>query len=302
MNTFLKHLLLIGLLFFSIDKGSYFVLETTKSLQSDTRLEQLIQGNINKEVIVLGSSRGAGNILAGQLGEQINKTSYNLSYQGSNVQFHTFLVETLLKYNNAPEKIIYVIDNPYFFNNESTLKFRYDALYPLANSNYINDVLIDTNKHSWVSRYVYAARLKPKQFRFKKSFTPTINKIDTYGSQPIISKTPKKDFQFNHEVSDYDQSKELPALIDSFNKFQAICKSAAIEVIYVFTPNFSTFNEVFFERFIKIKYPETKTMIYNEKDKRYRDSSYFYDVSHLNAKGARVFTTEISNYLNNLEE
>ena len=99
MRLFLKHILLFAVLFFIIEKSAWFLLELAPDRQYDKRLENLINGKINKDLLVIGSSRGAGNILAGQLEKQTGLTSYNLSYQGSNIEFHDFLLSILLKHN-----------------------------------------------------------------------------------------------------------------------------------------------------------------------------------------------------------
>ena len=98
MKLFLKHILVFSVIFFFAEKSIWFILNETPNKEYDKRLEKLLKGQVNKDVIVLGSSKGAGNILAGQLQSKTNFSCYNLSYQGSNVNFHYFILKTLLKY------------------------------------------------------------------------------------------------------------------------------------------------------------------------------------------------------------
>ena len=100
-----------------ITQAHWFVLKETPKKQYDKRLEELIKGEINKDIIVLGSSRGSGNILAGQLEKETGLESYNLSYQGSNINFHNFILNTLLKFNKKPKYVMLTIDNSSEFGN-----------------------------------------------------------------------------------------------------------------------------------------------------------------------------------------
>ena len=115
------------------------MLNETSKREYDKRLEYLLEGKVNKDIIVLGSSRGAGNILAGQLEKGTGLTSYNLSYQGSNLVFHHFILKTLIKFNQVPKYILLSVDDSSQFVRVETLNYRKDVVLPLSKYHYINE-------------------------------------------------------------------------------------------------------------------------------------------------------------------
>ncbi len=95
MKKFIKTILIFTLIFFIIDKAAYFILVKTSKLQSDKKLEKILEGGMDKELIVLGSSRGIGNLIGEQLENETGLTTYNLSYRGSDIIFQAYIFKSL---------------------------------------------------------------------------------------------------------------------------------------------------------------------------------------------------------------
>jgi hypothetical protein len=283
---------------FIIDKGFYYFLDKAPKLEYDQRLEKVINGKINKDLIVLGSSRGAGNIIASQIQKETKLSSYNLSYPGSNVVFHEFILKSLLQYNQKPKTIIFSIDNPYEFMEEKSLSFRFDRLYPLSKYNYINQELVNREERNILSWAFCLGRLNKASFSFKPVQAPLENPILSCGSMPFIKKLPTPKMEFFDNIEVYDMNKELPEKVLAFKNIQAICKEKNIQLIFVFSPNYRKFNTNFEKRFRKLMMPENKILVYNTSNPIYKDEAYYFDVSHLMKNAATVFTTEISTFIN----
>lgn len=298
MKKFLQRVLLFGLIFFVLDKLFYVFLFTAPKLEYDKRLELLLNGKINKELIVMGSSRGAYNIIAEQIQKETGKTAYNISYAGSNVQFHLFLLKTLLKFNKKPETIVLSLDNPYEFLYVKSFDYRYDRLYPLAKYNYINDELIRLNDKSKISKIFYLARLNRSSFTFSKKKMPAESPILECGSMPFSVESGKNDFEFDNKKVCYLVKEELQNKRKAFFDFQKICKENKIKLVYCFAPNFRIYNPALADRIKKMSLPENKVFVYDTTDIRYKNIEYFHDESHLNIKGARLFTSELSKFIN----
>lgn len=281
-----------------LDKIFYIFLYTAPQLEADRRLEFLLNGKINKELIVIGSSRGAYNIIASQIEKETGKSAYNISYAGSNVQFHLFLLKALLKFNKRPETVIISIDNPYEFLFVESFDFRYDRLYPLEKYNYINDELIKQNEKSKLSWFLCLARLNKSNFTFTKKNAPVDSPIMACGSMPFIKDFNKKQITFNTKKERYPVEKELKSKIEAFLEFQQICHSNNIKLIYCFAPNFRVYNQTLENRIKSISIPENKFFVYDTTDVRYQNKDYFHDDSHLNIKGAKLFSSELSKFIN----
>jgi len=289
---------MFALVFFILDKIFYIFLYTAPQLEADKRLELLLNGKINKELIVMGSSRGAYNIVASQIEKETGKSAYNISYAGSSVQFQLFLFKTLLKFNKKPETIILSIDNPSEFLHEKTLSFRYDRLYPLEKYNYINDELIKQNDKSKLSWFLCLGRVNKSNLNFTKKNAAADSPILACGSMPFIRDSDKKEITFNLKKERYPIEQELKGKREAFLELEQICHANSIKLIYCFAPNFRVYNPALENRIKSISIPENKFFVYDTTNLSYKNKEYFHDDSHLNIKGAKLFTSELSKFIN----
>ena len=297
MKQFIYKVLLFGIIFFVVDKLFLVFLFVAPTLEVDKRLEMLIEGKINKDIIVMGSSRGADNIIAGQIEKQTKLSSYNLSYPGSDIDFHEFILKTLLKYNQKPKIIVLAIDNPSELMFDKTLNFRLERLYPLVKYNYYNQVLIDKEGRTQLSRFLCLARLNRGNFSFTKKKMPKQNPILDCGSMPFVTENKSFKFDFDKKVN-YLAKKELESKRKQFLEFGAICKENNILLIYSFSPNYRKYNSGIENRIRQLSTSENKFFIYDTTDTRYKNLAYFYDEAHLNHNGAKIFTSELSKFIN----
>ena len=194
--------------------------------------------------------------------------------------------------------MILTIDNPYEFIQEKTLVFRLDRLYPLSKYNYINQELINQNEKNIFSKVFCLARLNKSNFSFKKQEVPVFNPIDSFGSMPFLKNNNKIKFEYKRALKDYSKAIEVKEKVNAFKHIQQLCETNKIDLIYVFSPSFSTFNTTFYNRFNKEVEAKNKIMVYDSLNPIYRNKEYYYDESHLLKKGALVFTKEIADFIN----
>ena len=122
--------------------------------------------------------------MAGQIEESLGLSSYNLSYPGSDVEFHEFVLRSLLQFNRKPRVVLLVVDDPDELLPSTSLTFRYDRLYPLV-SNYINNEMISRGQKSILSRWLCVCRVNRSNFHFAKKPVSAIDEILDCGSMPI---------------------------------------------------------------------------------------------------------------------
>src|SRR5262245_26022988 len=67
LKIFWIRIFIFSLCFFALDKLFVFQRNRISSLEVDTRLENIVSGQMNKDVLIFGSSRGARNIIASQI-------------------------------------------------------------------------------------------------------------------------------------------------------------------------------------------------------------------------------------------
>lgn len=299
MKRFILNSVMFLAIFFVVEKSSYYLLYKAPDKEVDKRLEQVVNGEMNKELIVLGSSRGAGNIIAGQLEKETGLSAFNLSYQGTNIEFHDFILTTLLKYNKAPKKLLLCIDSPHAFFKEKSLGFRVDPLFPLAANNYINDELIKRGENSRLSKLFCLGRITKNNFDFKQKKQRSINPIDNYGSMPLLKMSETGEaLMFSSRLIDYTLELESQEKLKAFKHIQQSCEAYDIELVCVFSPSFRKFHQEFFKRVKLLLHSNNKVFTYDLELDIYTDANYFYDNEHLNVIGAKIFTSELSAFLN----
>lgn len=293
MRKFIINISVFVAVFFLVDKLFYLFLIVSPSYEKDVRLEKVINGEMNKDLVVFGSSRGARNILAGMIQDSLGISSYNLSYPGSDIEFHEFLLSALLTFNEPPKTILLAIDEPHELLPCESLKFRFDRLYPLAKYKYINDEMIRQGEKNFLSRIMVLARINRRNFMVKEKQFTALDSISSCGSMPISFQRTDREVNFDSTSYIYDTSLEIPEKVNAFMKFQQECIANNIQLYLVFSPNLMIRNPLFEKRLRELAYPEVQFYVYDKNNEIYRNKAYYYDEGHLITRGAILFTNEI---------
>lgn len=301
MKKFLLKLLLFAAIFFIIDKLFYVFIHVSPNYQVDNRIELLLQGKINKDIIVLGSSRGAMNIIAGQIEKETKQSAYNIAFPGSDVEFHEFILKTLLKYNKKPKTIIFAVDESLELIPTTSITYRLDRLYPLVKYNYINQELIRRGDRNFTSWFMCLSRLNKTNFALERKPTK-FDSILPCGSMPVNFEDPKFTKPYKYEIPSYSIAKESLVKKAAYQSILKQCEANNIQVVFAFSPNFVAHSKAFENRIRDLALPNSKFFIYDTTNSVYQNKLYFYDESHLNQKGATIFTSELSAFLNQMPQ
>lgn len=294
MKKFLKTLMMFALLFFLVDKLFYWKIESLPERDFDKRLEWILNGKINKDILIFGSSRAQHNLYSDIIEDSLKKSTYNLGYRGCNINFQLFLLKSVLKHNKKPQIIVLTVDDDREFVTEKTLQFRYDKLYPLVKYQEITNELIYRKEISPFAAGLYSARIGWEQFSKPKS----ISKYDTWTKAgTVLLDFTAVDFDKKMQpFKKYNIKLELPERLAAFKEFQLICQKESIQLFIFIPPNFTIQNKEFVRRVKDLLLDDT-TPFYSENSNLFRNSNYFSDRSHLNKLGAIVYTNEIIKYL-----
>jgi hypothetical protein len=301
MKKFIYMLVLFTITFFVFDKIFFIFIYLSPNSTSDKRIEQIINGEINKECIIIGSSRGARNIIAKNIENVTGLSCYNLSYPGSNIEFHEFILRSIIKYNSKPKFVLLAVDDPQELLPTESLKFRLDALYPLVSYNYINNEMISRGEKNFLSRILCLSRINRSNFDLRKKYPSALDTILDCGSMPISFQRENRIFDYKGgdlQNQLYSLENELPNKVKAFKNIQKICNENGIKLYIVFSPNFKQHNISFESRIKELTDNSVGYFIYDTSNMVYKDKSYFYDESHLQTKGAEIFTDELAKFLN----
>ena len=269
------------------------------SLEADKRLETLVKGKINADILIFGSSRGARNVIAEKISDITGKSCFNLSYPGSDISFQEFLLTQLLKNNNKkPAMAILVVDDPFEILPNQSTNFRFDRLYPLVKYKTIRETLIEKGEKNRILSAIFILhQLTKSNFDIRKKKFSEKDTILECGSMPISFQSSNYKFLFGKNDS-YNSKNESGIKLMHFLRFIELCKINKIELIISFPPNFQNPNADFEKRIVQLSNrPGVYYFHYDTTKMEYLDKRYYYDISHLNYTGAEIFTNEICNYI-----
>src|SRR6185369_9397880 len=124
----LKALILLSL-FLLIDRViGNFIFYVGQTLKGDKRFEHIIRNKNKTDILILGSSRSARDIIASELTYKTKLSAYNLGFPGSNIDFHMQLLKLIIDNEIAPKFIVLAVDDYSELIEEKSLSFRYDIL------------------------------------------------------------------------------------------------------------------------------------------------------------------------------
>ena len=303
MGKFALKLLLFAVIFLIFDKLFIIVAHFSAEAEADKRLEYIINGEVNKDIIILGSSTGSRDILASQIEDATGLSTYNLCYPGSNVVFHEFIMRTLVKYNEPPEIALLVVDDYVELIYDESIIFRKDRLYPLVKYKYIWKELSQREGRDKIfSNFLVINRLNKYNFDIRpKRFTP-IDTIQVCGSMPISWKPDDMDIDYVSGERLYPQDEELPEKVEAYNQIVETCKNNNINLVIVFPPVYQDHSVSFENRIKELSGEGVYFYLYNTENPIYKLEDNYFDETHLMQDAAIEFTDELILYLNELIE
>ncbi|MFD1016352.1 hypothetical protein [Winogradskyella rapida] len=298
MKEFLIKIVLFALLIFLVDKLFIIIRNKAPEYDYDRRLEMILEGNINKDIIILGSSRGQRNIDVQLMKDSLNTESvFNLSYGGSTPEFQGFILDQLIKNNQKPKLIIKLVDDDFELMNKglygNAKAFRIDRLNPLAKYQEIRECLyVRGVKNEVLSKLFILHQLNRSNFNLRKKGV-----IDTiYGAKPIEGHDSSLVWRYKSK-QEYNRFNEEDLQIKNLINLQKKCLKNDIELILATAPVFREVNEIWIERMRQLAIPNTLFYTHEINEKAYKEKDNFADYSHLNNKGAAIYTQEIINFI-----
>lgn len=303
MGKFAIKLLLFAVIFLIFDKLFIILAHYSAEAEADKRLEYVINGEMNKDIIILGSSTGSRDIIASQIEEATGLSTYNLCYPGSNVQFHEFIMRTLLKFNKPPEIAILVVDDYWQLISEDILIFRVDRMYPLVKYPYIwRELSKCERRDNLFSNILVTNRLYKYNLDIRKKSFTYLNTVLECGSMPVSWKPDNIEFEFVSGERLYPADRELPEKVEAYKKLIETAKKNNINLVIVSPPMFKAHSKSFEKRIRQLSGEGVYYYLYNTENPTYRNKDNYFDDSHLMQNAAIEFTGELSIFLNDLIE
>ena len=302
MKKFILKCALFAFLFFLVDKAFVVFRTITAKYDFDRRLELVLDGEINKDLLIFGSSRADSNIANWMFKDSLGMETFNLSYRGATVTFQEFVLKQVIKFNKKPKYIIKVLDNDFELMHEdyegNPRSFRIDRLNPLIKYSEIRDELIRKGEKDGILSNLFILHQLNKS-NFYNTKPPKLNDtIKTYGAKPGNKHDSEIEWSYKTARS-YEKELEKKEEIESLLNFQKICVDNDIKLIFTTAPVYYSVNDDWLSRMKELTLTTTQLYIHNDNQKQYIDPLYYHNYSHLNKKGAIIFTNELISYFKN---
>lgn len=181
---------------------------------------------------------------------------------------------------------------------DKTIKFRLDRLYPLVKYRTIRDELVARKeKKPIINELLVLHQLNKSAFQFRKRYFTKTNVLQRCGSMPIMHQEKTFDKKYSHKTVYYNPKHDLPKKIKAFNLIQSYCAKNHIQLILVIPPNFRKPTIGLKEHLIELAKGNTKVWTFSLTNKAYLDAAIFSDNGHLRKKGAKIFTSDLTHFL-----
>lgn len=320
MKTFFKYIFEIVVLTFifafSIQYLSDIGLKNLKGSQYND-WKNILNGSINSDIIINGSSRGYVSYNPKIIGDKLNASCFNLSFNAGGYNLQQYKFDIYNKRNKKPKIIIQNIDLAHF--GENTELPEESQFYPFLYNEYVNSLTAKFDKKFNLFKIIPLLKYnqnfkmleegvvanfsnsKKKNAKTFQGYCPQdrIFKIDYHNLKkfPIIDIKPnnEKELRLLHEMVDFYSSR-----LDTNSKIIFVWMP---EYKLRLTKSFDLKRESIVDE-LKLIQKKNKKFIFIDMayDEMSNDSLYYYDTFHLNEEGSNIFSkkvsTKISNFLN----
>ncbi len=285
---FIAIFLVIDLILGSIAQELFFSQETGKFARTTHAIRET-----NAKVLIFGSSHAHRHYVPEVVEKELNTTCYNVGAEGQQLLYHTALLKMILK-RTKPELIVLNIDESFLYKSDVAYE-RLSDLHPYYENN--RDEL----------KPILSLKSRLTDFKlFFKSYqvnSTIVHAIRYYLSPQIDDKGYRPLYGVLKPETKENQEKEYIEVIDkdfvaALQTFIETAKNNKIKLVFVTSPTFSVVDHTTNESYQKIVQLANDQKIpifdyFNNMTFRGK-AELFHDFSHLNHKGAQLFTKSLT--------
>jgi hypothetical protein len=270
-------------------------------------MNDIYDGKAKCDIAVYGSSRAWVHINPKILEDSLHQQVYNFGTDGQ-----VFMIEYMrhlefIKHNPKPKMIIFSVD--VFTLQKRNFLYEPDQFLPymLWNAN-LKNYTSTYNIYSKLDYYIPLVRYRGKHKALAKAFKNTfISKGDTlkFRYRGYAGMNRKWNDDLNKAKSEFGHFEIIfsPESIDLFDRFLNDCKRSNIKVVLVYTPEYIEGQDFVLNRNEVMETYKMFAKKYNllfldySADSLSRKKQLFYNASHLNRRGANLFTLKLASRL-----
>lgn len=298
----LRYLLFVIILIVSDQVVGRVISMLAKKQNRDNRIGLLLDGKINADIAIIGSSRALNNYSPDIISKQTGLSCYNFGVSGSNILFHETMLDLILQQDHKPQILIYNIDDRGVLFAVDGIVYRKDVLYPYVDNSLINRKVCEQLKKR------YFATFLSETYRQNVNFINAV-KFIVYGREKVDYKTTNFNETgadllemrpgdaaplFIHKKYDLLAMKQDTAYVGSFKRIQEKCRQYNIKLVLSLPPLYAE-NTPGFKELVLSKVSEN-VELWDFTDKM-QEASYFFNADHMNRQGAEVFSGMVATKL-----
>ena len=269
----------------------------------------IFRGGLDADLIVVGSSQAWCGYNTYILDSVLKLNSYNLGFDGHPIDYQLIRYDTYRRFNSKPKVVL--INTVFWSTLGITAHEQYEReqFFPYIDDDTLISLVAKDKRITWFDRHLplyryfgyrediengIASFFGKTQFRYGGMHKGYKGKVDKWNRGPILSKDTLVDQSICYEAVD---------MLDSFTKTS--CEEG-MEVVFVKSPFYYPVRA----RFANISQIDS---LYESISKKYgipildysfssvaMDSGNFVNPSHLNKRGAELFTMELCHDLDSI--
>ena len=262
----------------------------------------IFEGKIATDIAIYGSSRAWVHIDPQMLEDSLHRTAYNLGIDGHNFWLQHLRHTEFLKYNQPPEYIIHSIDVFSFQKRKDLFNPQQFLPYMLLDKT-IMEYTISYDGYSWPDYCLPLLRYRGQEYAINEAFRIWRHPVHPHAGRKKgymgMNYTWNDDLtKAKTQMRQYNVELDSPS-IELYDRFLADCASRNIKVIMVYTPEYTEGQRFVANRAAVITLFRYLAGKYNLLFLDYSDDAicgekeYFYNASHMNKRGAELFTGKL---------
>ncbi len=307
MKRLLLYIVIVSAFSVAISILFYWKLNEVSPMRKKLKaLDYSMKSHEFNNIIFIGGSRVVTHINPRIIDSITGLKSQNISIQDIGIVEYNMLLNKYLQVHPKPEMVFMNLDVNMFFTSG-----------PLFNINDFIPYLYDTLIYNKLSPYKIAYRSKPFQYVYflEKIFASTDyakSKLFDFKNQLLLNiDTAKVYSDFEPRVADWSVGADLELNTptkatwkqEGFDLLQQVidrCKQDTIQLVFIYSPfyykgqtHITNFHEIF--NHIKKVASKNNTPFWNYSTLDFcRSKEYFYNYSHMNHVGAKVYSTQLA--------
>lgn len=288
MKTFVKKLICFLLIVAAIDIGYGFAVgHYRRNVKAGmTRLDNIAAYETKADVLVFGSSRARRHYDTRIIRDSLGMEAFNCGYNSMGIEFfYPRLLQILRRY--TPRMIIYDVTPLFDLMGSDSRKANLKRLKPFYLDPIAREAIRKVDPAEWIKSLSATYRYHGELEEYRKDQT---NKEKFYNGYAPLVGTLKIDFK------PHDKMKEDPEKLKLMERFIDECQRRGIELVFVVSPYFSNDMGDQCGALRRMVSGGKALLLDHFNDSLYmKDSTLYWDASHLNDKGAGMFTRTIVN-------